>query len=267
MANQTNSRVEVPIYQRILSNGDVRYWVPVSIGDGKPIEAMLDTGSFGFRVLESAVSPAQYQATDMVRHFSFGSGVVYTGELARATVKIGRASTGGPVLIQVIRSVECRAMRPNCPASRVDPSEYRIGGDGLPGEGFPAILGLSMRVPDVANAALNPLLSFGNQRWIVALPLPGQSAPGQLVINPSEAELAGFRQLQLPSQSAWNGMADGGPGFSDSAVPLCADGTTDPASCPPVKLDSGARNGLEPFYSFVVMYDAKHGVMGFKSRN
>lgn len=267
MARQTTSRVEVPIYQRVLSDGDVRYFVNVRIGGGQPVAAMLDTGSFGLRVLASALAPAQYQPSDIVRRFFFGSGVVYTGELAKAEVAIGDASTGAPVIIQVIGSVACAPRRPFCPAARLDPSRYRIGGDGLPGEGFSAILGLSLRAPAVPNAALNPLMSFGNRKWIVKLPLPGQTAPGTLVVNPTEADLREFRLIRLQSAPAWNEAGGGRPRLIDGVIPGCLDtAAQEPETCPPVKLDTGSAIGLQPFYSYIVMYDANEGVIGLKPR-
>ena len=48
-------RVEVPIKQTVLTNGVIRYSVPVKIGNASPIDAALDTGSTGLSVLRAAV--------------------------------------------------------------------------------------------------------------------------------------------------------------------------------------------------------------------
>lgn len=265
----TATRVEVPISQRRLSDGNIRYWVPVRIGGGAPIEAMLDTGSFGLRVMADAVEPSRYQATDIVRKYRFGSGIVLEGVLAKAVVQIGEASTGEPVVIQVVQSVGCTAMRPNCAAARLSPADYRIGGDGLPREGFQAILGLSMRAPDVPSAALNPLDVVGERKWIVALPLPGANGPGKLIVNPGPADLAGFQLFPVSLTPAWNSGAGGGRAVRETLIPGCI-GTQaaaeDAEACAPMKMDSGDREGLQPFYSYIVMFDQKNGTLGFKKR-
>ena len=60
MSGLSEPPVEVPIRQLTLPDGMIWYSVPVSIGGNPPIDAMLDTGSFGLRVLVRAVSPNQY---------------------------------------------------------------------------------------------------------------------------------------------------------------------------------------------------------------
>jgi hypothetical protein len=259
LAAGTTTRVEVPIYQSQLADGTIRYWVYVRIGDSAPIPAMLDTGSFGLRVLASALSPSDYGDTGIERRFAFGSGVALHGSLATAVVAIGDATTGVPVYFQLVRSVGCVPRKPDCPAARVSPGDFRIGGDGLPGQGFAAILGLSMRRPPVAVAALNPLDFVGDAQWIVMLPLPGTANPGKLIINPSAQDLGGFRSAEMaPPPSGRPGMV---------RVRACLAGSqlqTD--SCPPAKLDSGAGDGLEPYYSFAVLYDMKRGTIAIKPR-
>jgi hypothetical protein len=255
------ARIEVPIYQRRLSDGTVRYWVYVRIGASAPIPALLDTGSFGLRVLASALSPSDYQDTGIERTFAYGSGVALHGPLATAVVRIGAATSGTPIHFQLVRSVGCVPRKPDCPAARVGPGEYRIGGDGLPGQGFDAILGLSMRRPAVPVAAFNPLESIGADRWIIVLPLPGGANPGSLIINPSAQDLAGFSAAQLapPPRNR--------PGMVRMVAPGClAQDAGQAGSCPPVKLDSGAGDGLEPYYSFAVLYDAGRGLVGIKPR-
>ncbi len=82
-------RADVPVHQTVLPDGAPRYSVPVTVGDGPPIEAALDTGSFGLRVLASALSPDQYEATELHRRYPFGGGARFDGVLARATLGVG----------------------------------------------------------------------------------------------------------------------------------------------------------------------------------
>jgi hypothetical protein len=226
----TSARVEVPIREVRLSSGAIRYSVPVSVG-GTRLEALMDTGSFGLRVLARSVPPDQYAPTQIHRDLAFTSGARLHGVIATAVVGVGGASTGAPVPIQVVGQVDCVARNPNCPASRVSPSQYGIGGNGLPGEGFPAILGLSLRSAHAYMAAANPLASMGTRRWIIVLPRPGES--GYLIINPDPSELAGFSRTNLMNR----------------------------------QLDSGAgRASFSRFWSYAVLYDANRGTTSLRPR-
>ena len=249
----TAGRIEVPIYQVKLPNDTIRYWVPVTIGGKGPIEAMLDTGSVGLRVFAGALSPADYQDTGTEGTVRYGSGVELRGTLARAVVKIGEATTREPVPIQIVRSVGCTERQPSCPAARLSPEDYGIGGDGIARQGFKAILGLSLRTLDKPGSPVNPLEFVGDQAWIVMLPLPGTAAPGALIVNPNAADRAGFR------------LVSSVPAMGPNRFPICG-GEASADSCPPVQLDSGAVRGLPPFYSYAVLYDKKKNVIGFKPR-
>ena len=260
----TTARVEVPISQLKLSDGAIRYSVPVRLGGGRMIKAMLDTGSFGLRVMHGVVPPQRYQSMPEVRRYRFGSGVVFEGKLVKADIEVGDAKTGEPVVIQIVQSVRCGALKPDCPAARLDTADYRIGGDGLPREGFMAILGLSMRSPPVSSPALNPLDFIGDRRWIIVLPRPGDAAPGKLIINPDQTEIAGFQNFPV---SLHPDAASGGSALRETQMPGCLDGrATDQDDCRPVPMDTGAANGLQPFYSYLVLYDQKDGLIGFKRR-
>ena len=265
-ADGTTARVEVPISQRRLSDGTIRYSVPVRVGGGRIIDAMLDTGSFGLRVMHGVVSPERYQPTPDVRRYHFASGVVLEGRLARAEIAIGDAKTDAPVVIQIVRSVTCAALKPDCPAARLDAADYRIGGDGLPREGFKAILGLSMRAPPVSSPALNPLDFIGDRRWIIVLPRPDDTAPGKLIINPGADEVEGFQTFPVLLHP-FSDTDSGGRALRESQMPGCLDAQApDQDDCQPVLMDTGAPNGLKPFFSYRVLYDQKDGLIGFKRR-
>lgn len=253
-ATEPSARIEVPVVRHRLSNGDIRFAVSVRVGSGAPMDAMLDTGSFGLRVLAHALSPKQYQPIGIVRGYGYRSGVVLRGPLATAQVTIGEATTGTPISIQVVQSVFCNVRQPTCPASRVSPADYRIGGDGLPREGFDAILGISLRGSDAPGAALNPLSTMGRRRWIVILPRPGATAPGWLIINPDADEMAGFHTVRLRPPV-------------DTEIPDCPEQPLDQqASCPLMMLDSGAAAGVHPFYAYAVLYDSADGTIAVKPR-
>ena len=262
----TAERVEVPISQRRLSDGTIRYSVPVRVDGGRVFEAMLDTGSFGLRVMQSVVSPRRYQPTTLVRGYHFASGVVLEGMLAKADIAIGDAKTDAPVVIQIVQSVTCGPLKPVCPAAWLDAADYRIGGDGLPREGFTAILGLSMRAPPVSSPALNPLDFIGDHRWIIVLPRPGDAAPGKLIINPDPHDIDGFQTFPVLLHP-FSDTGSGGKALRKSQMPGCLDPQTpDQDDCRPVLMDTGSPNGLKPFFSYRVLYDQKDGLIGFKRR-
>ncbi len=228
-------RVDIPVSQTVLPNGDPRYSVPVSVGNGPAIAAQLDTGSFGLRVLASALDPGSYEATDLHRNYGFGSGATFDGVLARGTVSVGGVTTEAPVLFQLVQKVVCADDKPDCPASRVKPDDYRIGGDGYAGQGFPAILGLSMLRAASDDSAQNPLTATGPRSWILILPRPGSAEPGHLIVDPDDSDRAGFTLLKLDP-------AGGGrlAGWADRALPGCV--IEDGASrfCGRTLIDSGA---------------------------
>ncbi len=231
-------RADVPVHQTVLPDGAPRYSVPVTVGDGPPIEAALDTGSFGLRVLASALSPDQYEATELHRRYPFGGGARFDGVLARATLGVGPIRTDGPVLFQRIDSVDCVEEKPDCPASRLGPEDYRIAGDGYAGQGFSAILGLSLRrTPGGVESAPNPLSVAGDRSWILLLPRPGSAEPGHLIIDPDARDRAGFTLVKLDAQPGTSG--DGPPGWADTALPGCLVGRGQ-RYCGRTLLDTGA---------------------------
>src|SRR4051812_8882170 len=127
------TRTEVAIREGDLSDQTRRYVVSIKVG-GTPIDAGLDSGSTGIRILPSVLQPADAEATTKADSYSYGSGAEYVGVVGNAKVMIGEAS--GQVPVQLIRSVGCIARMPKCPVSRVPLAKYGIQGDGLAGEGF-----------------------------------------------------------------------------------------------------------------------------------
>jgi hypothetical protein len=230
-------RVDVPVHLTMLPNGDPRYSVPVTVGGGPPIEAELDTGSFGLRVLKGALKPQQYQATAQHRSYAFGGGAKFDGVLARAVVGIGPALTAAPVLFHLVESVGCAEGRPGCAAAKIKPEDYRIAGDGIPGQGFEAILGLSLRRAASDDSAQNPLTAAGPRSWILTLPRPGSAEPGHLVIDPDEADRAGFALVKLSPQAD---LSDRLSGWADAALPGCLVEDGGERFCGRTLLDSGA---------------------------
>ena len=221
-------RVEIPIRAVNVARGAPRYSIPVSVG-GVTLDAMLDTGSSGLRVLSRALPASAYQVTSERSAFGFGSGAELRGFIANAPLAVGGVSGAAP--FELVQSVGCTQRAPNCPQARIPFARYGIGGNGVPDAGFPAIIGIGMRHGE--DGARNPLPLIGAARWIVELPRPGETA-GKLILNPTDDELAGFRRFQLPRQPV-------GDGWADNALPAClTNDDTHAHICLPSILDSGA---------------------------
>ncbi len=222
------SRAEVPIQQLVLSDGTHRYAVPVRIGS-VTLWAALDTGSTGLRVLARALGPADARPGGAADDVTYLTGLTLHGAHSDAEVAIGGVS--GRIPIQVVSSVGCASAIPDCPAARVSPAEYGIEGDGLPGEGFDAILGTNMANADIAN----PLSALGVQRWLVELPRPGLAAPGRLVLNLTDNEVQGFIPLRAPPLARQRR-----DGLHDAVSGCLVNDAAKARACGPTLLDTGA---------------------------
>ncbi|HEY8005166.1 MAG TPA: hypothetical protein VIE16_13110, partial [Phenylobacterium sp.] len=154
------ARAEVPIREVVLSDGMRRYAIPIRMGVVE-IEAGLDTGSTGLRILPGVLGPADATAGSRDETYAYGSGAKYEGVAGEGRLSIGGLSGAAPV--QLIRRLGCVDRIPHCPVSRVAAEQYGIQGDGLPNEGFKAIIGTNMAHARIAN----PLAALGVRRWIV----------------------------------------------------------------------------------------------------
>ncbi|WP_375394863.1 hypothetical protein [uncultured Sphingomonas sp.] len=212
-------RVELPVRAVTLSDGTHRFGVTLTI-DGRPIEAGLDTGSTGLRVMARGL-PGSTAKGSPTRYF-YAVGTQFEGEAITLPIALG--SVSGSVKIQRIDRLSCTAAKPDCPVRRNDdPATFGIQGNGLPDEGFVAILGVNFR----RDVVPNPFEALGVRQWIVELPRPGDPAPGRIVLNPTPADLEGYRRYRLLDDD--NSLA----GCLSGAAPL---GRT----CGPATIDSGA---------------------------
>lgn len=208
---------DIPIYQTVMQDHSLRYSIWVQVGS-RNVEALLDTGSTGLRVLP-AVVPGDLMGVPT--ETNFGAGLNLNGLVVQASVQIGPGSKSMPV--EVIDHEGCPQTVTGCPVHGQD--QYLISNDGMTGHGFSAIIGIgfSKRSYDIPN----PLEALGFTRWIVELPMPDDPAStGHLLLDPDRAGMAGFR------------MAPGLKRFDFSG---CLE-STKPAQriCAPTLLDTGA---------------------------
>lgn len=196
-AQESPSRIEVPIKQTVIG-GSPRYSVPVRVGGGPEVDAMLDTGSFGMRILPRMTrNSSGISDTGQPISFSYASGVRVEGTVGEAEIHVGGAATRGRIALQLVDDVTCVAQKPKCPASRIRRGEYGFGGNGKPGAGFAAIIGARLAVAKAGDSVANPFYAIGAAAWIIDLPRLGDEAPGRLVFNPAEADLQGFTMIAL----------------------------------------------------------------------
>jgi hypothetical protein len=232
------TRAAVPISQTLLPDGDIRYSIPVRVGNSVPVDALLDTGSTGLRVMRGAIFRDAYTDTGFLSVSAFSAGDKLTGTVGTATMNIGGLATDAPLPFEIVDSESCASFRPNCGAAKASPGDYGIGGDGIPGQGFQAIIGAGLRD---AQGAENPLEHLGAKQWIIDLPEPGASGPGSLILNPDWQDLQGFTMFSLSPEGGgvWHD-----PGFADTLPACLNNSTTGEKICGQAILDSGAPGVL-----------------------
>ena len=194
-------RIEVPIKQTVLTDGNIRYSIPIAVAGSRPLDIMLDTGSTGLRMLPGAFPDSAYTLTNQPSVYGYGSGVRLNGVVATVPVSLGGIAAPVSIPAQLVQKVDCFPGKPQCPASRLSQADYGIGGDGLPRQGFRGIIGVATARGPVDN----PLIVIGAQTWIVLLPRPGETAPGKLIISPDPGELAGYVRVAITGEG---GMHD-----------------------------------------------------------
>src|ERR1041384_4252540 len=77
---QSPPRAEVPIREVVLSDGERRYTIPISVG-GTAIEAGLDTGSTGLRILPNTLAASDAVDGGGNDRYSYGAGTEFRGEV------------------------------------------------------------------------------------------------------------------------------------------------------------------------------------------
>lgn len=222
------ARSEIPIREVVLSDGERRYSVPIKVGETM-IEAGLDTGSTGLRILPGVLASTDAKGSGKAETYTYGSGTRFGGEVGTGTLGMGQLSA--PITVELINSVRCAPGAPRCPASRVTASQFGIMGSGHSGEGFRAILGVSMAEASIQS----PLPAIGAARWIVELPRPDSGMPGKLILNPADSELGGFVMLPVLSK-----FSDQEGGYHDAVLGCIVNDARADRVCGALLMDTGA---------------------------
>lgn len=185
---QATGRSEVAIHQVTRNRGARRFSVSVRVG-ARSIEAGLDSGSTGLRILPGVLSATDARIGSKKSTYFFGSGVRLSGVVGRARLTLGALS--GTVDLQLVESVGCTQKKPHCAAAHLPLERFGLMGSGMAGAGFKAILGVSMAPAGPAGIP-NPLVSMGVRRWIVELPRSADGRTGRLILNPTDAEVRAY---------------------------------------------------------------------------
>lgn len=227
-AQTAPQRGEIPVREVILSDGARRYAVTVKVG-ATDIVAGLDSGSSGLRILPGVLADGDAKASSHGDEYAYGSGAKFLGVVGEAEVSAG--GLAGRTTVQLIKTIGCTDDKPRCPANVLPLEHYGIQGDGKADEGFKAIIGVNMAAADAAST----LAGIGAKRWIIELPRPGESEPGRIVLNPTEAETQGYVELPiLPQYARMRG------GLHDAVNGCLINDRTQEKLCGAVDLDTGA---------------------------
>lgn len=162
--------------------------VTVAIG-GVPLLLLLDTGSTGIRVAAGKIPAKSVKVTGAAAAYGYGSGIQLHGDQADADVAIGDFHTG-PLPIELVRSTDCFADKPECPAAHgVKPAMFGGVLDG--------IMGVS---PEEISGLVNPLWTLRDAagRHIgrqFAVRYDPAKVSGEVLVN---VPATGYGLVQLP---------------------------------------------------------------------
>lgn len=161
--------------------------------NGVQNQVILDTGSWGLRMLPGALKNANLILTQKLLGYNYGSGTgeIYTrGREVNATFSIGSLSTPAPIHLMLIDTIR---------RSLSDPGRSTLDSVAIPNahfRSFAGILGVGLRNGSSLDVA-SPLAQLpGTASFIVRFPVYGQ-ASGKLIMNPNQDELSGFTFFSL----------------------------------------------------------------------
>ena len=153
--------------------------VTVAIG-GVPLLLLLDTGSTGIRVAADKIPARAAKVTGTAAAYGYGSGIQLHGDQADADVAIGDFHTG-PLPIELVRSTDCFADKPDCPAAHgVKPAMFGGVLDG--------IMGVS---PEETSGLVNPLWTLHDAA--------GRPIGRQFAVRYDPANVSGEVLLNVPA--------------------------------------------------------------------
>jgi hypothetical protein len=200
--------------------------VEVSVGESRPVPVLLDTGSSGLHLFDTAVDTGAGSGVTLTSEpasITYSGGDKFSGVVADATVTIGSSATKAPVAFAYVERATCVASKPTCSASG--------GITGYEESGMYGILGIGTQQSD--GGIVSPILGMPKPlrtKW--SLHLSGNT--GVLTLgarNPSS-----HSSTSIPMRQ--DGSSGGAALWDDSRLRLCLDvGIAD--ECVPGLFDSG----------------------------
>lgn len=187
-------QVSVPIRVVTRPDGVQKLLVDVSVGGGRPVPVILDTGSGGLYLLAGAIGPHASRTSQSGRRVYQGWSL--TANTVRASFGIGGVSAPNPIAVGSISAIR--------PAGHF----ALYGAQGIMGVG---------RVPQAAPGFLSPLAQLPAPSWqgfTIELHAPG--GPRLLLGRPSRSDTS----VLLPLTRADARYPNGSPAY-DGIVTLC----------------------------------------------
>jgi len=221
--------VSIPVTITTDASGTTRALVHISVGGGKSVPVILDTGSAGLQILTKDVGFVR--ASGQVATSTFGGGAQLTSAQATASVTIGGVSTPASTGISLIQSTGCAPGFPTCSAGQVISS--LLGTSGAVG-----ILGIAMADDTAAIVPYSPLLQLDapyRNGFTLSLPLGG---PDSLTLGTprSTADTVTVPMLAASPSTYPNGM----PAWQKD-VDLCWTINNNQNGCGTTDLDTGTQ--------------------------
>jgi hypothetical protein len=219
----------VPLRLIDSGGGVLRPLVTVSVGGGPPVPVLLDTGSYGLRILADAIGPGTDDPprAGPTRTVHYGAGP-FEVRTVDAVVSLG----DGPGAPATAEPVSVDAIDPS-----LDRAETRLAGDGIRG-----ILGIS---PDAAeDDVLSPLVQLPGppgHGFSITLPDRPGGPPGALVLGPPPVPPGA---VVIPMHRQRLTYPDGRPGWARD-VDLCWS-VAGARGCGATNLDTGAKQSVLP---------------------
>jgi hypothetical protein len=220
---------DVPIQLATYADHPMRMYVDVQIGSAAPFKAVLDTGSWGLRILEGTVPDSAFAniTTTSVSYGygTFDSAIYIYGVVAFADLTIDKLTTTNPIPLMLVESN-------TCPGSGTCRTLQQLFSDA------PAILGVGMRNTTSGYGIGNPIAQLpGHPPFVIHV----AHDAAFLRIGPSPTDALAFKTLQLGPLSGGAPLQDGTPAWNDVSIPACIE--TQPAGtsyCFPSLWDSGS---------------------------
>jgi hypothetical protein len=228
----SSPEVSVPLHS---GSQDPRPIVTIRVGNDRPINVVLDTGSVGLRVFSNVLPTGigkGINVTSTQDSIEYGDGTTLNGPVAFALVHIGKLTTSAVVPFELAESVTCDPTIPGCPADG--------GGPGLESFGIDGIMGVGMGGNYQGDATTNPLLLLPapyRDGWSIAMSGGGSTLPamGALVLGARDPtnSTAQFSLEQaeqandgMPTWNDWFNLCWDVAGISDCDLTLFDSGTS-----------------------------------------